>query len=183
MAEILRLRSNKAAESSSPAFKQQLRLPLDSRVFAGNLVCCFEENIQPYNILNIISSEGIGCVADLRRVPFFSGEKHRHKKISTELTSRNIPVFHVGSAYFTTVDQSLPPTLKRAYLHDLLESTDSIRDTIDEYLNNGACLLVIDGDPEVLMFAKMLVDIIVRKFNISKIKINGAWSNVINHIY
>jgi len=94
-------------------FGDQLQLPLDNTNFAGNLVFSFEQDIQPTTFSNLILLEGVSCVADLRHVPFFSGDGNRHRKINKILANRNIPVFHVGSAYFSTVDKNLPESPTR----------------------------------------------------------------------
>lgn len=178
MAELYHLRINDHGRAKGQNRGLQLPLPLDTESCAGNLICVFEHEIQPSTINNMIVREGAGCLADLRRVPFFSGDGHRHKKINKLLTDHGIPVFHLGSAYFSTIDQNLPASLKFSQISDLLENSERVHETVVKHLGRGACLLILDDDPEVIALAKMVVAIISSKIENTQVKLNKTWSHI-----
>lgn len=178
MAELHHLRLPDAGKAKGQSPEHQLLLPFDTENCAGNLVCVFEREIQPETISNIIIREGVGCLADLRRVPFFAGDGHRHKRINNLLADYGIPVFHVGSAYFSAIDQNLPASVKISKISNLLEHSDRVRQTVAAYLGRGAGLLILDEDPDVIALAKMVVTLISSKFENTQIKLNKAWSRV-----
>jgi len=177
MSEVFYLKSAKQIQKNSAA-KEQLLLPIDTKDFSGNLTFVFEENITPENIQKIISAEGVRTVADVRRVPFFAGAAHRHKKINEVLSKLEIPVFHIGTAFFSMIDQSLPPTTKCAQLIKQIENIKGVKAEISERLNVGACLIVVDHEVETLMATKVIVDVIQATFANTHVKINDAWASI-----
>ena len=178
MVELYKFRINDQGRENRHTREQQLSLLFDTQSHAGNLVCIFEQDIQPSTIADIILREGISCLIDLRRVPFFSGDGQRHKLVNNLLNERGIPVFHVGVAYFSAIDQSLPNTLKISQLSDFLDNSKEVHETVVEYLNRGACLIVIDGTPDVIEFTKLIVSFISSIFSHAQIKLNKSWSQI-----
>jgi hypothetical protein len=178
MAELYKLPISDQGRENNNLPDQQLSLLFDTQPYAGNLVCAFEKDIQPSNIADLMLREGINCIADLRHVPYFSGDEFRHKEINEILNERGIPVFHVGVAYFTAIDQSLPNSIKMAQLSALMDSSERIHDTVLEHLSSGACLIILEDSPDVVELAKNLISLVSSMFDNAQIRLNKTWSHI-----
>lgn len=178
MADVVQLRGGKSKDVTQHKIEDQLNLPLDSSRFAGNLVCIFQSDIQPDTLPGLLASEGVRCVADMRRVPFFAGDSHRHEKLNRIFSTYEIPVFHLGVAISEAIDKNLPDSIKFDLLLGLVDTTERVDRTVNELLSIGSALIVVDEDPVVLASARLMINVLSRRYDFLELKVNPAWSEI-----
>ena len=157
----------------------QLELPFEPNRFAGCLVFKDEKEIQPWTIDNILIREGINLMTDLRRVPYFVGDKRRHKRINDVFINRELPVYYIGVSYFSNIDQDLPVRLKTEKIMYSLTEAAQWGEQVKIFLQKGACLLIVDDSKEVREFANIIVTYLHQKIGDINVKVNRAWSEIV----